>query len=61
MRDSTLTRTEGDGSISVCAEVTSPTGELGISVDVRFTRSGQSPGIKKNNKLVATYSQIVAC
>ena len=46
MRDDTLTRTESDGSISVCAEVTSPTGGLGIPVEVRFTQSGtgQSPG-----------------
>ena len=47
MQDTSLSRTEGDGSISVCAEVTSPMGGLGIPVAVTFTRSGQSPGTSK--------------
>ena len=44
MQNTSLSRTEGDGSISVCAQVTSPMGGQGIPVAVTFTRSGQSPG-----------------
>ena len=47
MQDTSLSRTEGDGSISVCAQVTSPMGGLGIPVAVTFTQSGRSPGISQ--------------
>ena len=41
---STITQDEGDGSVSVCARVSSPLGGLGQPVTVTFTATGQQTG-----------------